>query len=110
MTYTDYSTVGAVLGHTFTDNSIPSILQVSGTLIPLADNFVDQDNLTGLSDNDKKWLSTFMTAHIISVSKNVDFRAADVSISIKNQPSQWLNLYMNMSANKRDALFDVVNE
>lgn len=110
MAYTDVDTIAAIMSKSFDTTTTPSSSQVTDIIIPLSDAWVDSDNISGASTNQLKLLSTLIAAHIITVAKDVDFRSADVNISIKNQSSSWLKLYQMMTAKKQGSFFRVVNQ
>lgn len=110
MAFTDVSTVAAVMSKTFDSSSRPSATEVTDIIIPLADGVVSSDNVSGATDSQLKLYSTLMAAHIITISKDVDFRSADVNISIKGQSSSWLNLYLLAVSKKQGSFFKVANQ
>lgn len=110
MTLTTTAKVGAIMGKEFTADSNPTLVQVSGTIIPFADIVVNSENISGASTDQKDVLSAFLTAHIIASSKDVDFRSADVNISISRIPTRYLTFYNSLKQLTTSSNWITVND
>ena len=93
MTYSTTSDVEALLGFSFSTATVPTTIQVSGTLIPMADRYVDNLNLSSLNANDKTDLSALWAAHLVVISKDVDFKTGDITVSASRIPTHFAKLF-----------------
>ena len=89
MVFTTAGSVEALMGFDFTDTTKPTTTQVTTVYIPMSDRKINRMNIPSLTDSDKSDLSAFWTCHLITLSKDVDFRTGDVSISSERIPTHF---------------------
>ncbi len=110
MAHTTLAKVEAMLQETFTDTSKPTATEITDTIIPWSDGFVDKDTIQNTSALDREILSTVMASHVISTQREIDFSAGDVTIRPTKRDSAYLNLYKTFSSRFRTALFKKAND
>jgi len=114
MAYTTESNIEILMGKSFTTETNPTSSGVA-VLIGFADEKVDTDGFSGQGDAVKEQLSTYFTSHLISISKEINFKAADVSINTIRKESKYLDMYNDFAKSVRQfspsrATFRVVND
>ena len=80
---------------TFTSSTSPTRTSVVN-LIKRAGDLVELD-ASGTTSSIKRTLCMYMTAHLISINKDIDFRVADVSIKL-DKSSKYMKLYNQLKA------------
>lgn len=100
MAFTTPEIVGGVMGFTFASDTNPTRTEVENVLIPMAERKINRLNIPSLSGDDKTDLASLWTAHLIAVSKDVDYRNADISISSQRIPTHYSNEFFEIVVEK----------
>ena len=100
MVFTTAGSVEAMMGFNFTDSTKPTTTEVTNVFIPMADRKVTRVNVPSASDEDKSDMSTLWTSHLITLSKDIDFRNQDISINSERVPTNFSMAFNDIVADK----------
>lgn len=81
MAFTTIGSVEALLSFSFTDTTKPTTTEVTNIFIGMSDRKTIRAKVPNASDEDKSELSALWSAHLITLSKDIDFRNQDISIN-----------------------------
>lgn len=109
MAYTTKAKIEALMQESFNSTSTPTDSEITQVYISWADKEVNNEDISGVDSVDKEMLSTLAAAHMISLSRNVEFRNADVTI--KETPATFYSqMYNRWVAKTRESLFAMAND